>query len=157
MKKVLVVLVLGLATVMSYGKGAIVETGEDVREFEGSMYFDCFGEWIYTYFTVPYRYHIVTSPSGKKVVTKHWLPNQLEGYIIGLDTDRVWDRTKAVANVIQRFDENGMEMMQLTLKTEFVEQETGHRTIAHEKFMLHKNGQGDLVVMDYSFECKPLK
>ncbi len=157
MKKTILIALLTLTFPILYG-GAVVDSGEAVFEVENSeVYFDCFGEMIYTYMAVPYTYHYVETPSGKTVYSEMWNVKGIVGVIIGLESGRVWDRTDVVSPLISRSSGGDNWMYMYTFKSVFVEQETGARTIVHETYHISANANGELQVDKYSINCKALK
>lgn len=146
---VLVALVLSASML---GGSAIVEKGTDVFTFEGELYFDCFGEMIWTELEAPYTYRLIQKPNGDYTYIETWDSKAYYGIIIGLETGRVWDRTKTVTTLTQHGDGS----WGYSFKSVFVERGTGKRTMVHEKVRVSYNGNGEMKVDRYEFDCKPI-
>lgn len=141
-----------IAAVSMMSGSALVEKGTDVFRFEGTFYFDCLGEVIWTELIAPYKYHMVEKPNGDFTYVETWDTKAYYGIIEGIESGRIWDRTKTVTNLVAHGDGS----WGYSFKSVFVERETGQRTMVHEWLRISYNAAGEQKVDRYEFDCKPI-
>ena len=155
MKSVIALIAIcGLAWSVLAG-GAILERGEYIRDVSYEGYFPCFGEVVYTEFIVPVRYFVVETSSGNLTRLDKWLPNQLEGIIIGLESGNVWERTNTVVSAVTEESGGDASMSEYTFKSVMVNIDTGERMVVIERAHVSYDANGELRVEMASLKCHP--
>jgi hypothetical protein len=153
MKKLAAVWVMCGFALSLFAGGAVVEKGTGTFEFEGEFYWPCLDTEIMTSFSVPTKYYVVQTSSGNEVYVEQWLRNELEGFIIELDSGAYWERTKTITTLVSRTTGGESEMLEYTFKSVMVNIDTGERMMVNERMHLSYNAHGDVTVDDYSVNC----
>ena len=155
MKSVIAFIAICGLVLPAFVSGAILEKGEYTTEYSGTFYWECLDEIVYTEFSVPARYFVVETPSGNVSRIDKWLPNQLEGIIINLETGEIWDRTNFTANVVARETGGDGSMVEYACKGVIVNMETGERIVVTERYHVSSDANGEVHVEMLSLKCHP--
>lgn len=154
MKKLAAVWVLCGFAVSVFAGGAVVEKGTGTFELDLELYWPCLETDVLTVFTVPTRYYLVQTANGNEVYVEQWLPNQLEGFIIELDSGAYWERTKTITTMVSRSTGGDSEMLEYAFKSVMVNVDTGERMMVNERYHISYDANGEMRVETSSLNCR---
>ena len=130
---------LGFAT-PSWAAPAVVEKGTAHFAVEADFYIDVLGEDVHLIWSVPYNYHVVTTPNGDTVYHELWLNASAT---LTSESGTVWTLKKTVSPFIER--NTGGGMTQFTERSTYVS-DTGQILVFRMVFHISFDANGELRV-----------
>ena len=138
---------LGLGfTTPSGAAPAVVEKGTAHFAVEADVYVDPLGEVLHLFWSVPYNYHVVTTPNGDTVYHELWLNVSAT---LTSESGTVWTLKKSVSPFIDR--NTGGGMTQFTERSTYVS-DTGQILELRIVFHISFDANGELKVDRYEIK-----
>ena len=127
------------------------ESGTAVLVGGEQTYVDCLGEIFAYAATIPYRYHLTVTPTGKTVLAWQFIPGSGTGTAVGLSSGRTWTLKKVVSPEVDHFGGDGGARYHWTANI-WWESPTAPTVHTHTNFLLIEK-DGALVVERAQLRC----
>jgi hypothetical protein len=137
------------ATVAS--SGAEQASGTGVFVGDGTSYRDCLGEMAHVHNEMPFRWHMVVTPSGNVMFSDPFISNAGTGQTEGLASGRIWTLDRVVSPEV--ISTNAGVEAHFVAVLHWVS-ETGPSFTLHNSYRFVQNANGEVVVNSFESRCE---
>lgn len=132
--------------------GASTEKGTSIYVVNDLGFMDCVGEDVKFDAEIPFKYHIVSTPSGVTAHNDGFIPNSAVGTAVGQTSGTVWTLDHVISPGMGV--STGSTSVAHFTATQFWVSQTGPTMHLTSVFHILENGQGGVVVEKFSFTCR---
>jgi hypothetical protein len=130
--------------------GAVQERGTGVFIGDGTIFFDCLGEYVHVHNEFPLTWHRIVTPSGNVVFKDPFVPNGGSGRAEGLTSGTIWTIDRVISPEV--IITNAGQKAFFVAITHWVS-ETGSSFTVHNTFHFVQNANGDVLVNSFESRC----
>jgi hypothetical protein len=130
--------------------GAENDWGTGVFVGDGTSYRPCLGEMAHVHNEMPFRWHMVVTPSGNVMFSDPFIPNGGTGQTEGLSSGRVWTLDRVVSPEV--INTNAGVEAHFVAVLHWV-RDGGPNFTLHNTYHFVQNANGDVTVNSFESRC----